>query len=111
MQRLLIAHAEDQERHRPWLCFLQVRHGHMLVDAGNHERAEDLLVTSSSKLEEFIEESRNHDRHSLRSHDFIIRKTEDYLDLAYRNLAKLSRQLGNESAAQDWSIKLDRLRQ
>ena len=106
MQRLLIAHAEDQDRHRPWLYFLQIRHGNMFVDAGNHAQGEHLLTDATSNLEAFLDDARKHDGQSFSRHNFIARKTEDHLDLAYRNLAKLSRALGDESAAKAWSEKL-----
>lgn len=107
MQRLLIAHAEDQEKHRPWLHFLQIRRGHVLVDEENYQRAEELLSSSVAKLERIIEESPNdHERGLPSFHGFMVRVAEEHLDLAYGNLAKISRELGNESAAQAWSKKL-----
>lgn len=112
MQRLLIAHSEDQERHQPWLYFLQVRHGHMLVDATSHERAKVLLTDAVSKLEEIVDESsEKSDRQWYQFRDFFVRQSEDHLDLAYRTLAKLNTELGNESSTEAWSKKLDRLRQ
>ena len=107
MQRLLIANAEDQEKHRPWLHFLQIRRGHVLVDEENYQRAEALLSSSVAKLEKIIEESPNdHERGLPSFHGFMVRVAEEHLDLAYGNLAKISRELGNESAARAWSKKL-----
>ena len=107
MQRLLIAHAEAPELHRPWLCFLQIRHGNLLVDAGNYEKAKNCLTSSTSELEKVIEKSQEHGRRSYSTYNFIVRIAEDHLDLAYRDLAKLSRELGDEPAAERWNEKLD----
>ena len=106
MQRLLIAHAETPELHRPWLCFLQIRHGNLLVDTGDYEKAKERLIASISELEEVIDKSQDHGHRSYSMHNFMVRIAEDHLDLAYRDLVKLSRELGNEAAAERWSKKL-----
>ena len=100
MQRLLIAHAGDKDRHRPWLQYLHVRHAQMLVDAKQYDRARELLVSAAENLQTLLDDLPEDRRF----------RTEFHLDLAYRSLAKLSEAVGNEAAAHVWNEKVNGLR-